>query len=253
MIHFFRSQYRPEARKTTLSWPVLVISVMAGLIWPQAQPMAELDAELTADGWDEITFDEQPTNRFSKPADVAGYDGLSIDVFSDASVSVAFKTVDISLTETPRLAFSWLSQSLDPDTDTSVKGGDDRTLAVYIAFPYQPDKVSFGERVERKLVEVLKGKDTPGRVLTYVWGGGAAKGEGFENPYTGKYGHMFIINEPGTALNIWHDHNVDVRGDFMAVFGYEPADPLYIAVGSDSDDTKIEIKSSVRDLRFVAN
>ncbi|MGC6484687.1 MAG: DUF3047 domain-containing protein [Candidatus Puniceispirillales bacterium] len=223
------------------------------LLWPGAAAWAELDEVLTTAGWDEITFDEQPTNRFTLPADAAAWPGLSVDVVSDSSVSVAYKTLDIAFDETPNLAFSWLSQSPDPDTDTSQKGGDDRTLAIYVAFPYQPDEVSFGERVERSLIEVINGKDTPGRVLTYVWGGGAPAGEGFENPYAGKYGHMIILNEPGTPLNVWHDHRIDVRADFIRIFGYEPANPLYVGVGSDSDDTETIIRASVRDIRFVAD
>ena len=215
---------------------------------------AELDAVLTDAGWDEIDFDDKPTNAFfATSSDVAG---LSLRVVSESSVSVAFKPYaegDVDLKVTPKLTWSWLSRSPDPDTDTSQKGGDDRTLAIYVAFPYQPDEVSFGEKVERKLIEALRGKDTPGRVLTYVWGGGAPVGQGFENPYTGKYGHMIIVEAPGAALNTWHDRIVDVRADFISAFGYEPASPLYIGIGSDSDDTATEITAEVRGLRFVTD
>lgn len=215
---------------------------------------AELDTVLTDAGWDEIDFDDKPTNTyFATSPDVAG---LSLRVLSESSVSVAFKPFDegdIDLEVTPKLVWSWLSSSPDPDTDTSKKGGDDRTLAIYVAFPYQPDEVSFGEKVERKLIETLRGKDTPGRVLTYVWGGGAPVGQGFENPYAGKYGQMIIVEAPGAALNTWHDKVVDVRADFISAFGYEPASPLYIGIGSDSDDTATEISAEVRGLRFVAD
>lgn len=215
---------------------------------------ADLDAALTDAGWDEIEFDDKPTNAyFATSPDV---DGLSLRVLSESSVSVAFKPFaegDINLDETPKLAWSWLSRSPDPDTDTSIKGGDDRTLAIYVAFPYQPDEVSFGEKVERKLIETLRGKDTPGRVLTYVWGGGAPVGQGFENPYAGKYGQMIIVEAPGAPLNTWHDKVVDVRADFISAFGYAPASPLYIGIGSDSDDTETEINAEVRGLRFVAD
>ena len=224
------------------------------LFWHPHQATAELDTVLTDTGWDEITFDEKPTNRFS--VGITQGEGLAVDVVSARSVSVAFKPYDeneINLAETPKLKFSWLSETPDPDTDTTQKGGDDRTLAIYVAFPYQPDQVSFGERLERKLVEALRGKDTPGRVLTYVWGGGAPAGDGFENPYAGKYGQMIIVDTPDTPINTWHDRVVDVRADFIKYFGYEPANPLYIGIGSDSDDTGMEIRASVRALQFVAD
>lgn len=231
----------------------MMLAGLSSVIVPLQSAHAELDEALTAAGWDEIIFDDQPSNRFAhRDEDVPG---LAIDVFSEASVSVAYKPFDageIDLFRTPNLHFSWLSRHPDPDTDTTQKGGDDRTLAVYVAFPYQPDQVSFGERVERTVVEALRGKDTPGRVLTYVWGGGAEIGQSFENPYAGKYGEMIIVDAPGTALDTWHDRVVDVRADFIEAFGYEPASPLYIGVGSDSDDTETVIHTSVRGLRFSA-
>ena len=84
---------------------------------------AELDTVLTDAGWDEIDFDDKPTNTyFATSPDVAG---LSLRVLSESSVSVAFKPFDegdINLDETPKLVWSWLSSSPDPDTDTSKKG-----------------------------------------------------------------------------------------------------------------------------------
>ena len=228
----------------------LVLMVLAASITFEAK--GDLDPVLEGRGWDEIPFDDKATNLFTAPA-VSSRPGEAIDVLSDASVSVAFLTVDISIEETPFLEWEWLTRNPDPDTDTTLKGGDDRTLAVYIAFPWQRNKASFGERLQRPLVEALKGRDTPGRILTYVWGGGAAVGEGFENPYTGKYGRMIIRKAPGTPLNTWHPEAVNVRQDFIDAFGFEPVDPLYIAVGSDSDDTGVMLRSSVRGLAFSAS
>ena len=53
---------------------------------------AELDTVLTDAGWDEIDFDDKPTNTyFATSPDVAG---LSLRVLSESSVSVAFKPFD---------------------------------------------------------------------------------------------------------------------------------------------------------------
>ena len=65
---------------------------------------ADLDTVLTDAGWDEIDFDDKPTNAyFATSPDV---DGLSLRVLSESSVSVAFKPFDegdIDLDETPKL------------------------------------------------------------------------------------------------------------------------------------------------------
>ena len=211
---------------------------------------AEIGPVLKERGWDEIVFDEKAPNRYSAPDGPSG-PGEAVLVFSDSTVSVAYLNVDIDLQSTPMLEWEWLARDPDPDTDTTRKGGDDRTLSIYIAFPWQPEHAGIGETLQRPFVEALEGSDTPGRVLNYIWGGGAPEGTGFENPYAGKYGRMIILKGPGTALDKWHGERVDVREDFKKAFGFEPADPAYIGVGSDTDDTATKMRAEVRGLRFA--
>ena len=231
-------------------------TVMAALLLllgvaPSGQAGAELDPALKDMGWDEIVFDKKAPNSYRAPAGALP-PGEAIEVVSESTVSVAYLDVDIDIEATPILEWEWLSRDPDPDTDTTRKGGDDRTLTIYIAFPWQSEHASFGEQLQRPLVEVFRGKDTPGRVLSYIWGGGAPVGADFENPYAGKYGRMIILKGPGTGLDAWHPERVDVRGDFTRVFGFEPADPSYIGVGTDTDDTAGVVRAGVRGLRFAA-
>ena len=218
---------------------------------PFGEAGAEIGPTLKDRGWDEIVFDEKEPNSYSAPTG-ATPPGEAVQVVSESTVSVAFLNVDIDIAATPVLEWEWLARDPDPDTDTTKKGGDDRTLSIYIAFPWQSEHASFGEQLQRPLVEALKGKDTPGRVLNYIWGGGAPVGTDFENPYAGKYGRMIVLKEPGADLGVWHSERVDIRGDFKRVFGFEPADPVYIGVGTDTDDTASVIRAEVRGLRFAA-
>ena len=212
---------------------------------------AEIDPALKERGWDEILFDEKAPNSYGVPSEATPH-GESVRVLSNSTVSVAFLNVDVDLEATPVLEWEWLARDPDSDTDTTKKGGDDRTLSIYIAFPWQSQHAPLGEKLQRPLVEALKGKDTPGRVMNYMWGGGAPVGWDFENPYAGKYGRMFILKDPGAALGTWHRERVNIREDFKRVFGFEPADPVYIGVGTDTDDSASVMRAEVRGLRFVA-
>ncbi len=201
---------------------------------------AQLDSVLTERGWQEFTFDDKAQNSFSALPAEGGYTDI-IEIISEKSVSIGylpFREGQIDLTETPVLTFSWQRSGPAVDTDLTVKGGDDRLLAVYVAFPYQPERASFAERLTRPLVEAREGKQAPGRLLTYLWGGGAALGHWFENPYTGKAGYMQILQMPDAPADIWHGHQLDVAADFEARFGYPPPPPSYIAIAADSDDTQ---------------
>jgi len=226
---------------TVLGFPLGVMIVV-----PQAR--AELDDALTGAGWDEILFEDAEPNQFGAITESGRV--IGVNVTSDRTVSVAFLTLDTDIRSNPVLSWQWRSELAGVDTDTTRKGGDDRTLAIYIAFPWQQKEASFSEQLQRPLIEALKGRNTPGRVLTYVWGGGADLGERFENPYTGKYGVMIIRKLPSADTGRWYTEEVDIVRDFKAAFGFEPADPIYIAVGADSDDTGVRVEAAAKNFIF---
>ena len=218
-----------------------------------SQPVwADLDPVLKDAGWDEITFDDQPSNMFT-PLDANQPDLTGgVQLTSDSSVSIAFLKTAADLNQTPYLSWQWQVETPIIKTDLKKKGGDDRSMAIYVAFPYQPETASFGEKIKRKAIEALRGKDTPGRVLTYVWGGGAPKRHFVENQYTGEYGQMIFQRTPIDPSGEWLDERINLKADFIKAFGYEPASPLYIGIAADSDDTGSMVKASARLFEFTA-
>ena len=211
---------------------------------------AELEQTLISDGWDEIKFDDLPENIFTAVDEVEGL-SRQIQVNSEGTISIAFLNVEeVDLDVSPYLEWSW--QSLTPlvDTDTTKKGGDDRTLAIYVAFPYQPDKASFRDRLRRQAVELLRGPETPERILTYIWGGGADQGEKIQNPYAGENGQFIYLRTPKDGKEIWFPERVNIQQDFIDAFGFEPVSPVYVGIGSDSDDAGIKIRARVKGLQF---
>jgi hypothetical protein len=211
---------------------------------------ADLDQGLTEAGWDEIIFDELPPNQYTAIIDTDGQ-VQGIRLVSHGTVSVAFLNIERDLNETPKLTWQWRVDTPPIDTDVTRKGGDDRSLSIYVAFPYQSEHASFGEKLKRTAVEALRGADTPGRVLNYVWGGGAEKGSFVVNPYTGKYGMFIFQRSPKDESGLWLTETVNLRADFIKAFGYEPAAPVYVGIGADSDDTDTRIEAQIRNIEFV--
>lgn len=214
---------------------------------------ATLDSTLINQGWQEVTFDDLAENHFS----ALSSGDRAIEIQSRNSVSVAFlpfQSGEINLTKTPYLSFSWQREGKAVNTDLTKKGGDDRIVSIYVAFPYQSEHASTFERLTRTFVESRKGKDAPGRVLSYLWGGGPPGdpvGKWYKNPYTGSAGKMQILQHPGDGENIWFDHRLNIEKDFTAQFGYAPPAPSYIAVTADSDDTKASFTARVKGLIFT--
>ena len=212
---------------------------------------AQIDSQLEANGWKEFTFDDQRQNTFRQTKE-----GV-IEIETNKSVSIAylpFDTAKLDLRETSNLVFEWQHEGQVIDTDVSKKGGDDRILAIYLAFPYQPEHASLKEKLLRPLVVASQGRDAPGRLLTYLWAGEPKVGRWFENPYTGKAGFMKVIQDAedgSNNANVWHAHKVNIVEDFKEKFGHTPPTPAYVAIGVDSDDTKMRAITRVRGLKFV--
>ena len=51
--------------------------------------------------------------------------------------------------------------------------------------------------------------------------------------------------------NLWDAHKVNIVADFRKKFGHMPPTPAYVAIGVDSDDTRMRAITRVRGLKFV--
>ncbi len=227
--------------------PLLAASMVLPLAGAALAALATpaVDPALAAQGWQELAFDGKPANRYR-----AGPDG-AIEVAADRSVSLLQKPVQVDLAEQPRLHWRWRVDQAVPATDLAVKGSDDRSLALYVAFPFVPEQASWWERVKRRMVETVAGQDAPGRVLNYVWGGQGAAGQVIVSPYYGRAGMMKILRPAASPSGVWFEESVDLVADYRAAFGSEPPDPVNLAVSADADDTGSQIRAEVAGLRFA--
>lgn len=195
-------------------------------------------------GWRLFAFDGKPANRYRATPDGA------IEVASAGSVSLLYHDVVPELARTPCLAWRWRVERSMPPTDIARKGGDDRPVAVYVTFPYDPDEASLPERMKRVLVELAQGRDAPGRVLVYMWGGRSPRGSMVESPYLGSFGALLVLRSGDAPLGQWFAEEVDVAKDYARVFKKPARQPNQVAIGADSDDTGLESLAQVAELRF---
>ncbi len=195
-------------------------------------------------GWQVMTFNNKAPNTFSVLPDG------SIEVSSTNSVSLISKPVTIDLANQPILSWRWRVITSAPATDLSIRGSDDRSLAVYVGFPFVPDDASWIETIRRKAVEAALGDDIPWRVLVYVWGGIGERGDQVASPHMGEAAMMKILRPGSTPTEKWFAEQVDIAEDYRRAFGSEPVSPLYVAISADTDDTASVAQGVVSDLGF---
>ena len=222
------------------------MALLSGLMLPALASVSSADVggSLRDLGWREVTFGDKAPNRF-----VALDDG-GIEVSSDRGVSLLKKPVMVDLATAPSLSWRWRVATSAPATDLSIKGDDDRSLAVYVAFPFVPEEANLFERLQRNVVETTMGQNTPWRVLAYVWGGLGERGDQVASPHMGDAAAMTILRPGSAPTEQWFMEQVDISADYRRAFGSEPPNPLYVAIGADTDDTASMAEGVVTDLEF---
>ncbi len=203
------------------------------------------DAQLAQEGWRILSFEGKNENQFTKK------DGNIIVVQTDNSVSVLYKKISVDVDQTPNLSWSWRVDHAVPASNLEEKGKDDRSLALYVSFPFDEKRAGFWERFIRAFVIAFKGEDTPGRVLSYVWGSTEEHGTVLQSPYLKSAGALIVLRGKKDVGGTWYRETVDIGADYQRIFGVPANQPFQIAVSADSDDSQASSLGYVKDIAFT--
>jgi hypothetical protein len=209
-------------------------AVAAGIVVP---------AELAALGWRPLGFDGKTANRYRLVAPD------TIEVESERSASLLYRAVAPAATD-GCLAWRWRVDQTMPPTDLTRKGADDRPAALYVSFRYDAEEATIPERMQRAMIELTQGRDAPGHVLIYVWGGKVPRGSVLASPYLGSIGALVVLRRGDAPTGEWFNEQVDVAADYARIFQRKPIAPYQVAIGADSDDTRSSSLARVADIRF---
>ena len=156
----------------------------------------------------------------------------------------------IDLTRTPILSWEWRIENSVSPSDLTAKGQDDRAVALFVTFPYNPDTATFSEKMLRPVVELARGPDAPGRVISYAWGGFGKTGDEVESPYGGAANVTVVCRNQEAPVGAWLSERFDVAADYQRIFGTAPRTVAHVLLSADSDDTGAANRALVRNIRF---
>ena len=165
--------------------------------------------------------------------------GRQLDVISDGTVSLLWRPVEQFAGSARTASWAWRVQEGVAATDLTIKGGDDRNLAIYFVFvdPDRADALSGGNA--RRIL-----REDSARALVYVWGGLHEEGSILPSPYSAQL-RTKVLQGAGSGE---FRESVDLERDFQSAFGAEPGTLVGLAVSADSDDTDGKIVASIADL-----
>ena len=197
-------------------------------------------ALLASPVWQVHGFDGIPTTAFRTDG------GGVVRILADGSAGLYYRPVDDDEAAGRVLSWRWRVDRAAPPVDITARGGDDRPLAVMVAFPEADD--SLLGWMSRGLAS-LAGMPLQGRCITYVWGGLEAAGTHFRDPYLGDDGYVVVLRPGDTPHGRWFTETVRPQQDYRRLFGEAAASsPAYIAIASDSDHTGTVTRAAVAGL-----
>lgn len=185
--------------------------------------------------WKEQGFLRLWSNKFEQL-------GEQLQITSDGTVSLLYRRVPQTAWGSLNASWQWSVSETVIATDLTVKGGDDRNLAMYFVFVDQASAEKLSKQPARRL---LRNKNV--RSLVYVWGGDYAPGTVLFSPYGPDTLKTIISRPAGTGE---FSENVDLAADFKRAFGQDPGVLVGVGITADSDDTDGKISAVVRDLKI---
>ena len=169
-----------------------------------------------------------------------------MQVSSNGGVGFLYRPLAASEAGKLRLSWRWRVERAPPPSDLSVKGADDRPLAIHLWFPEEPGLWS----EIKGTVGRLLGVPVPGKVLSYVWGGTQARGTKLANPHLEDDGVLIVLRSGRHAPDGWVREEIDIAADFTMAFGYPPPAASYLVISADSDDRPGRTLARVKEIRF---
>lgn len=156
---------------------------------------------------------------------------FSLKAHCDASASALYRRMNVDLTKTPILRWSWKIDGIHAGLDDVSKEGDDYAARVYVvykgAMPWDVNAVD------------------------YVWANRQPQGKSWPNAYTKRA--ILVAQESGMPddKDVWVEEVRDVRQDFKRYFRRDVTRIDGVAVMTDCDNGNGKATGNYRDIRFT--
>ncbi|MBI4056252.1 MAG: DUF3047 domain-containing protein [Elusimicrobia bacterium] len=208
----------------------------------------ETEADGLPKGWKPLTFKKIKNHtRYSVENEGGNY---YVKAVSSASASAILKEIHPNLKTHPVLNWRWKIESALNSADARKKEGDDYAARVYVAFKYDPKKASFWQKQKYGLAKKLYGKYPPHAAINYIWDNRLPVGAALDNAYTGQT-KMMVLESGDEKAGRWLEERRNIYEDYKSLFGAEPPEVDFVAIMTDTDNTRENATAYFDDLRFL--
>lgn len=207
------------------SLSAMLMGSLASAVKAEAIPFGP---DLSAQGWKPLNFRSIP------PVDFRAEGASRLTLRADKAASVIWRGLDENLWQARSAQWRWRVETSVPATDLTIKGKDDRALALYFVFA-KDETAARSAKGSSSLTSAMWWSS--GAAIVYVWGGTASPGAVLPSPHMGASGKLVVRQAAARADGKWVPEKADLAADFRRAFGRQPGPLVGIAISSDSDDT----------------
>ena len=173
----------------------------------------------------------------------------AMSAHAQSSASMLRKRLNLPPEQLGRLQFQWQIEGLIAQADMGERDSEDSPVRLILAFEGDRSKFSAKNAMLSDLTQALTGEPLPYATLMYVWCNHRPVGSVIVNPRTDRV-RKLVVESGADHVKQWRQYQRDVRADFEKAFGEAPGALVGMAIMTDSDNTRGNVRAWYGDIRL---
>ncbi len=148
------------------------------------------------------------------------------------------------------LQWEWKAIGALPQADNADSQRDDAPLRLLVAFDGNKSKLSLKEKLTFEMANLISGQEMPYATVMYIWSSKNAVNTVLNNAHTSRL-KMIVVDSGWDNLGEWRKHERDLAADYKLAYGETPGNVIGIALLTDTDNTKSEVRALYGDIELL--
>ena len=157
---------------------------------------------------------------------------------SEASASSLQHTKKFNVYDYPIVSWRWKINNILSKGDVTKKSGDDYPIRIYINFSHDENTSQAGFMFKYNFVKKVYDLEIPRFSLNYIIESKTQTSDIYPNTFDPENSKIIILRSGEASINQWFIEKIHIVNDFKRAYGFEPPKIAYIAIMTDTDNTK---------------
>ena len=180
------------------------------------------------------------------------YQGKTV-LSANSKTSASGLAVKLRPRQAANLLLQWDWKAINPivKADNADGYADDAPLRILVAFDGNKSKLPLKEKMTFEMANLISGQEMPFATLMYIWSGKSPVDTIITNAHTSRI-KMIVVDSGWDNLGQWHKHQRDLAADYKRAYGEAPGEVIGIALLTDTDNTKSEVRAFYGDIELIS-